>query len=77
MDLELYDDIDVDNSKSHHSPRGVDLVLRKKEAKDEYWPRFLKETKKVHFLKTDFDKVRSIPWNAACVEIYIYRRIIY
>ncbi|KAG5291420.1 cell cycle regulator p21 protein [Histoplasma ohiense] len=56
VDLELYDDIDVDNSKSHHSPRGVDLVLRKKEAKDEYWPRFLKETKKVHFLKTDFDK---------------------
>jgi len=24
--------------------------------KTEYWPRLLKETKKVHFLKTDFDK---------------------
>ncbi|OJD11545.1 hypothetical protein AJ78_07705 [Emergomyces pasteurianus Ep9510] len=56
VDLELYGEIDVDNSKSHHSPRGVDLVLRKKEIKDEYWPRFLKESKKVHFLKTDFDK---------------------
>ncbi|OJD21278.1 hypothetical protein ACJ73_07384 [Blastomyces percursus] len=56
VDLELYDEIDVDNSKSHHTPRGVDLVLRKKEAKEEYWPRFLKESKKVHFLKTDFDK---------------------
>ncbi|EEQ89518.1 hypothetical protein RJZ56_006564 [Blastomyces dermatitidis] len=56
VDLELYDEIDVDNSKSSHTPRGVDLVLRKKEAKEEYWPRFLKESKKVHFLKTDFDK---------------------
>ncbi|OAX80738.1 hypothetical protein ACJ72_04922 [Emergomyces africanus] len=56
VDLELYGEIDVDNSKSHHSPRGVDLVLRKKEVKEEYWPRFLKESKKVHFLKTDFDK---------------------
>ena len=32
-------------------------MLRKKEKKEEYWPRLLKESKKVHFLKTDFDKV--------------------
>ena len=32
------------------------MVLRKKELKQEYWPRLLKETKKQHFLKTDFDK---------------------
>ena len=25
--------------------------------KEEFWPRLLKEDKKVHFLKTDFDKV--------------------
>lgn len=25
--------------------------------KEEYWPRLLKESKKMHFLKTDFDKV--------------------
>ncbi|EEH18572.2 hypothetical protein PABG_07632 [Paracoccidioides brasiliensis Pb03] len=56
VDLELYGEIDVDNSKSHHSPRGVDLVLRKKELNAEYWPRFLKDAKKAHFLKTDFDK---------------------
>lgn len=31
-------------------------MLRKKEAKEEYWPRLLKESKKMHFLKTDFDK---------------------
>jgi len=56
VELELYAEIDVENSKSHHSPRGMELVLRKKETKAEYWPRLLKETKKVHFLKTDFDK---------------------
>jgi hypothetical protein len=30
--------------------------LRKKELKEEFWPRLLKDNKKVHFLKTDFDK---------------------
>lgn len=33
------------------------MVLRKKELKEEFWPRLLKEAKKVHYLKTDFDKV--------------------
>ncbi|EEP79859.1 conserved hypothetical protein [Uncinocarpus reesii 1704] len=56
VDLELYGEIDVENSKTHHSPRGVDMVLRKKEMKEEFWPRLLKESKKVHFVKTDFDK---------------------
>jgi hypothetical protein len=57
--LDLYAEIDVDNSKVHHSPRGVEIVLRKKKLAVEYWPRLLKEAKKVHFVKTDFDKVRS------------------
>ena len=35
----------------------MEFVLRKKENKAEYWPRLLKESKKVHFLKTNFDKV--------------------
>lgn len=71
VDLELYGEIDVDNSKSCHSARGVDLVLRKKESKDEYWPRFLKESKRAHFLKTDFDKVcGSSCLSAVYVSIY-------
>lgn len=64
VDLELYGEIDVEHCKSRHTSRGLDLVLRKKELKEEYWPRLLKDSKKVHFLKTDFDKVRgpiSIP----------------
>jgi hypothetical protein len=32
------------------------MVLRKKELKEEFWPRLLKNAQKVHFLKTDFDK---------------------
>jgi len=35
----------------------VHFQLRKKELKEEYWPRLLKESKRVHYLKTDFDKV--------------------
>lgn len=57
VSLDLYAEIDPENSKVNHTDREVELVLRKKELKDEYWPRLLKTDKKVHFLKTDFDKV--------------------
>ncbi|KAL8745372.1 MAG: hypothetical protein Q9190_002473 [Brigantiaea leucoxantha] len=56
VELEFWAEIDVENSKTHHSARDVFFVLRKKEMKEEYWPRLLKENKKVHFVKTDFDK---------------------
>ncbi|KAH7130779.1 HSP20-like chaperone [Dendryphion nanum] len=56
VDLEFFDEIDPKESKIHHTSRNIELVLRKKELKEEYWPRLLKENKKVHFLKTDFDK---------------------
>ena len=60
VELELFAEIDVENSKTNHTSRDVEFVLRKKELKQEYWPRLLKESKKVHFLKTDFDKVGRI-----------------
>ncbi|KAK9473448.1 HSP20-like chaperone [Dipodascopsis tothii] len=56
IELEFFDEIDVDNSTHSHSGRGVYFVLRKKEAKEEYWPRLLKDKRKYHFLKTDFDR---------------------
>ncbi|BAE63136.1 HSP20-like chaperone [Aspergillus flavus] len=56
VSLDLYAEIDPENSKVNHSDREVELVLRKKELKQEYWPRLLKDSQKVHFLKTDFDK---------------------
>jgi len=56
LDLEFYAEVDVAESKINHTPKNVEIVLRKKELKEEFWPRLLKDTKKVHFLKTDFDK---------------------
>jgi hypothetical protein len=32
------------------------MKLRKKDLKEDYWPRLLKDAAKVQFLKTDFDK---------------------
>ncbi|EOA82078.1 p23 chaperone protein wos2 [Exserohilum turcicum] len=56
VDLEFYAEIDPKESKISHSGRDVTLVLRKKELKEEYWPRLLKDSKRMHFLKTNFDK---------------------
>jgi len=54
--LEFYAEIDEKETKINHTSKNVQLVLRKKELKAEFWPRLLKEAKKVHYLKTDFDK---------------------
>ena len=56
VELEFYAEIDPAESKVNHTSRDVELKLRKKELSEEYWPRLLKEKKKLHFLKTDFDK---------------------
>ncbi|KAI9037223.1 Hsp90 cochaperone SBA1 [Aspergillus affinis] len=56
VSLDLFGEIDPENSKTNHSDREVELVLRKKELKEEFWPRLLETKQKVHFLKTDFDK---------------------
>jgi len=57
LEMEFYGEIDVENSKTHHTPANISFILRKKELKAEYWPRLLKSDKKVHYLRTDFDKV--------------------
>ncbi|KAH7320207.1 HSP20-like chaperone, partial [Stachybotrys elegans] len=56
VDLELYGEIDVDESKINHTAKNIEMKLQKKELKEEYWPRLLKDSKRLHFLKTDFDK---------------------
>ena len=61
VDLEFLAEIDPKESKIQHSGRDVTLVLRKKELKEEFWPRLLKDKTKVHFLKTNFDKVSPSP----------------
>ncbi|PSS22428.1 hypothetical protein M430DRAFT_65596 [Amorphotheca resinae ATCC 22711] len=56
VELEFYAEIDPKESKINHTAKNVEMVLRKKEPREEFWPRLLKDAKKVHFLKTDFDK---------------------
>lgn len=58
--LEFFKEIDVAASKTNHSQRCVEFVLQKKDLEEEYWPRLLKDKAKMHFLKTDFDKVCSL-----------------
>jgi hypothetical protein len=67
--LDFYAEIDPSASKINHNPRAVEMVLQKKELDERYWPRLLKEKAKVHFLKTDFDKVRyhTIPFRLCAV----------
>lgn len=57
VDLEFFAEIDPAESKTNHTARDIEMILRKKELGEEYWPRLLKDKAKVHFLKTDFDKV--------------------
>lgn len=54
--MEFYAEIDESASKYNHTQKSSQFVLRKKELKEEFWPRLLKDAKKVHYLKTDFDK---------------------
>ncbi|KAK9330664.1 putative Hsp90 binding co-chaperone [Lipomyces starkeyi] len=56
VDLEFFDEVDVDNSKKTITGRDAFFILRKKEAKEEFWPRLVKDKRKVHYIKTDFDK---------------------
>jgi hypothetical protein len=59
VEFDFFEEIDVENSKVNHTARDVEMILKKKELNEEYWPRLLKDNRKVHFLKTDFDKVSS------------------
>ncbi|KAL3474105.1 HSP20-like chaperone [Aspergillus californicus] len=56
VSLDLFGEIEPESSKVNHSDREVELILRKKELKEEFWPRLLETKQKIHFLKTDFDK---------------------
>ncbi|KAJ4269610.1 p23 chaperone protein wos2 [Fusarium torreyae] len=56
VELEFWGEIDTAESKINHTAKNIEIKLQKKELKEEYWPRLLKDSKRVHFLKTDFDK---------------------
>ncbi|KAB8342817.1 hypothetical protein FH972_022414 [Carpinus fangiana] len=54
--IDFFAEIDPKESKIHHSARDVEIKLQKKELNEEYWPRLLKDKKRAHYLKTNFDK---------------------
>ncbi|KAK6349518.1 Prostaglandin E synthase 3 (Cytosolic) [Orbilia brochopaga] len=56
VEIEFFEEIDPTESRHHHSARATECVLRKKEKKEEFWPRLTKDKAKLHWLKTDFDK---------------------
>lgn len=56
VELDFFGEITPEESKINHTSKNIEIKLQKKELKEEYWPRLLKEAKRVHFLKTDFDK---------------------
>lgn len=60
VDIVFYGEIDPSATKTNHTGRALEFVLQKKELNADYWPRLLKDSRKVHWLKTDFDKVRSM-----------------
>ncbi|XP_022673525.1 prostaglandin E synthase 3-like [Varroa jacobsoni] len=53
--LTLYGKLKVDESKFVTRDRATEMLLVK-ESKGEYWPRLLKDTTKMHWLKVDFNK---------------------
>lgn len=54
--LELFGEVDVDQSKWHNHARGAEFVLIKSKQDEPYWPRLLKDNSKKHWLKVDFNK---------------------
>jgi prostaglandin-E synthase len=56
--LEFFKEIEPEKSKYAILPRHIPMVIVKKES-GPYWQRLLKDTTKVHWLKTDFDKWRD------------------
>jgi len=57
--MELNKEIDTEKSIFNNTGREIVFFLIKKESSQGYWPRLLKDSKKVHYLKTDFDKWRD------------------
>lgn len=55
LDLNLYDEINVDDVKKHQTDRTLRLLIGKKEP-GPFWPRLIKEKEKLGYIKTDFDR---------------------
>jgi len=56
FEIEFFKEIDVDSSVINHTAKATEIIIRKKIAEKEYWPRLTKERNRLHNLRTDFDK---------------------
>lgn len=56
--ITFYEEIDPTQSKYAVLPRHIPMVIRKKDT-GSFWPRLMKDSKKAHWLKIDFDKWRD------------------
>ncbi|OWT40728.1 hypothetical protein C362_01537 [Cryptococcus neoformans Bt1] len=56
FDLQLWGEIIPEETKKVVTSRAIVLVLKKKEAQAEYWPRLTKEKPNRNWVKTDFSK---------------------
>ncbi|KIY64625.1 HSP20-like chaperone [Cylindrobasidium torrendii FP15055 ss-10] len=56
FDLDFFAEIDPEKSSKRLNTRDLALILRKKDLKEEYWPRLTKEKVRNAFIKTDFSK---------------------
>ncbi|KAK7029683.1 p23 chaperone protein wos2 [Paramarasmius palmivorus] len=56
FDLEFFSEVIPEESSKRLTSRSLNLVLRKKELNEEYWPRLTKAKVKNTFIKTDFSK---------------------
>lgn len=57
--LDFFAEVVPEESKISQTSKSLYLVLRKKEQKEEYWPRLSKDKIRLHNVKTDFDKWRD------------------
>jgi len=59
VNLELFGEIDASKSEQKNMGRNFFFSLAKKDTNAPFWPRLTKDTKKLHFLKTDFARWRD------------------
>lgn len=54
--IPLYKEVDPDKSVTSVKARNIELVLKKKESSQGYWPHLCSDKQKRHWLKVDFNK---------------------